>query len=140
MFNAADPGAVTVNVQADTDEIRIVLLKDHWQPDYDMPNVVIPKGLSTQREWYLFDQTDNSDLISQKTLLVQNHWFLGQAVVVQHLKFRMRHYLYHLPKKVGYAATAKRQDITGHAQPNNQLVVCVYVLLFITSYFVFLFL
>ena len=56
MFDAADPGAVTVKVQADTDEIRIVLLKDHWQPGYGMPNVVVPKGLSTQREWYLFDQ------------------------------------------------------------------------------------
>ena len=44
MFDAADPGAVTVKVQADMDEIRIVLLKDHWQPGYDMPNVVVPKG------------------------------------------------------------------------------------------------
>ena len=48
----ADPGAITIKVQADTDEIRIVLLKDHWQPGYDMPNVVVPKGLSTQQEWY----------------------------------------------------------------------------------------
>ena len=46
----ADPGAVTVKVQSDIDEIRIVLLKDHWQPGYDMPNVVVPKGLSTQRK------------------------------------------------------------------------------------------
>ena len=56
MFDAADPGAVRVKVQADMDEIRIVLLKDHWQPGYDMPNVVVPKGPSIQRKWYLFDQ------------------------------------------------------------------------------------
>lgn len=97
MFDTADPGAVTVKVQADTDEIRIVLMKDHWQPDYDMSNVVIPKGLSTQREWYLFDQIRQSAPMSQKTLLVQNHWFLGRAIVLQHLKLRMRHY-HHKPK------------------------------------------
>ena len=47
--------------------------------------------------------------------------------MVQHLKLRMRHYLYHIPKNAGYAATAKRRDITGHAQPSNKLVVCVYI-------------
>ena len=56
IFDAADPGAVRVKVQADIDENRIVLMKDHWQPGYDMPNVVVPKGLSIQRKWYLFDQ------------------------------------------------------------------------------------
>ena len=54
---SSEPGVVYVKEQADTTERKITLLKSTtWSPDPNtLPPVVPPKGLSAERQWYLFD-------------------------------------------------------------------------------------
>lgn len=56
-FNSAKPGVITVKEHSDTPEHEIKILKDTepWSPN-DLPSVILPKGLSAERQWYLFDQ------------------------------------------------------------------------------------
>lgn len=57
-FPSSEPGVVYTKVNADDeDEKRSKLLKDSWVPDAnEYPPRVSPKGLSTERQWYLYDQ------------------------------------------------------------------------------------
>ena len=56
--DASKPGVVFVKEHADTEEEEIDLFKatTHWTPDpEELPRVVVPKGLSAERQWYLYD-------------------------------------------------------------------------------------
>ena len=56
-FTADEPGVVYTKFHCDTTESREELLKDNWLPDPSfLPSVIIPKGLSTERQWYLFEK------------------------------------------------------------------------------------
>ena len=86
-FDSSDPGVVTVKLHSDSVEEMFYLLKQPWIPDLsELPNIVSPKSLSTERRWYLFDQirqfcSDNAKdkllqpfrLRQQKSLLVKGH-------------------------------------------------------------------
>lgn len=55
---SSEPGVVYVKEHADTVERKITLSKSAttWSPDPNiLPPVVPPKGLSAERQWYLFD-------------------------------------------------------------------------------------
>lgn len=54
---SSEPGVVYVKERSDSPvETRIVLLKDGWSPPpHVLPDVITPKGLSAERQWYLFD-------------------------------------------------------------------------------------
>ena len=53
----SSPGHVFVKERSDTVERDIDLLKEPWTPDADTkPDVVPPKGLSPDRQWYLYEQ------------------------------------------------------------------------------------
>ena len=57
-FTSSEPGVVYVKEHADTAEVRMDLNKSSppWVPDKDeLPSVVSPKGLSAERQWYLYD-------------------------------------------------------------------------------------
>ena len=52
----SSPGHVFVKERSDTVERDIDLLKEPWTPDADTkPDVVPPKGLSPDRQWYLYE-------------------------------------------------------------------------------------
>ena len=56
--DSSQPGVVFVNEHADTDEQMIDLMKStpRWSPDSsELPSVVPPKGLSAERQWYLYE-------------------------------------------------------------------------------------
>ena len=56
--DSSQPGVVFVKEHADTDEEKIDLMKSspRWSPDpKELPSVVPPKGLSAERQWYLYD-------------------------------------------------------------------------------------
>ena len=57
-FPSSDPGVVYVRVHSDEAEVKITLLKNKdWCPDPSLlPHQIMPKGLSTERQWYLFDK------------------------------------------------------------------------------------
>ena len=57
-FPSSEPGVVYVRVHSDGDEEKIELLKDKaWRPGVShLPCQVTPKGLSADRQWYLFDK------------------------------------------------------------------------------------
>ena len=51
------PGCVFVKEQSDSPELKIDLLKAPWNPPaHELPEVVPPKGLSAERQWYLREQ------------------------------------------------------------------------------------
>ena len=52
------PGSVCVRYESDTDEECITLLNDHtWTPSpHNLPPIVVPPGLSLDRQWYLHNQ------------------------------------------------------------------------------------
>ena len=57
IFDSSNPGVVTMKVHSDSAEERFQLQKQPWSPDLsELPNIVVPKPLSTERQWYLFDQ------------------------------------------------------------------------------------
>lgn len=56
--DSTKPGKVFVKVHADTEEIEIDLMKHKpgWAPDHsELPPIVPPKGLSAERQWYLYE-------------------------------------------------------------------------------------
>lgn len=56
-FTSSEPGIVYTKLQCDTPEKRMVIAKDDWAPDPSvLPSVVTPKGLSADRQWYLFNK------------------------------------------------------------------------------------
>ncbi len=56
-FTSAEPGVVYVKNQWDTAENKQELLKTTWVPNSSsLPDTVIPKGLSSERQWYLFEK------------------------------------------------------------------------------------
>ncbi len=55
-FDSSCPGVVQVQERCDSKKIRISLLKDDWiPPPSTLPQQIFPKGLSQEREWYLYD-------------------------------------------------------------------------------------
>ncbi len=57
-FHSSMPGVVFARIHSDTAEEEVKLLKDEpWTPDLtELPDQVFPKGLSAERQWYLFDK------------------------------------------------------------------------------------
>ena len=57
-MTSSSPGCVYVKNQFDSPtEERIDLLKAPWSPNHDeLPTVVPPRGLSAERQWYLYEQ------------------------------------------------------------------------------------
>ncbi len=57
-INSAQPGTVFVKERSDaTSETVHHLLKHPWTPDpHELPNVVLPKGLPAERQWYLYEK------------------------------------------------------------------------------------
>ena len=57
-FTATHPGTVFVKASSDGVERSIQLLKDpSWKPTAtNLPPVIIPNGLSLERQWYLFEK------------------------------------------------------------------------------------
>ena len=56
--DSSQPGVVFVKQHADTDEEKINLMKctPPWLPDpNNLPSLVPPKGLSAERQWYLYE-------------------------------------------------------------------------------------
>ena len=73
-FTSHSPGAVFVRKTSGDDEKEIQLLKDPtWKPSYhNLLDLVIPQGLSVERQWYLYEKSENSSLMA-RTLSVQSH-------------------------------------------------------------------
>ena len=58
-FSSAHPGTVYARKSCDvTDEKKIKLLSDmSWRPSpSDLPNALVPEGLSLKRQWYLYEK------------------------------------------------------------------------------------
>ena len=55
-FNSDTPGTVIVKLHPDTESKELQLLKNNWSAFESGPDVIPPKGLSLNRQWYLFDQ------------------------------------------------------------------------------------
>ena len=56
-FVALEPGVVYARKHSDTPEVKVNLLKGPWSPDpNEYPTQIIPKGLSAERQWYLFEK------------------------------------------------------------------------------------
>ena len=54
-FDSARPGVIGMKLQSDSSTQWINLLKNEWSPHCaDVPDVVSPKGLSAERQWYLY--------------------------------------------------------------------------------------
>ena len=49
------PGSVCVKLYADSEEERMQLLKDNWEPTFETPEVIPPPGLTAERQWYLYE-------------------------------------------------------------------------------------
>ncbi len=56
-FQASNPGIVTLKEYSNSSEItHLKFLKQDWVPSHSVyPNVVIPKGLTLERQWYLYE-------------------------------------------------------------------------------------
>ena len=68
-FKSSIPGSVICKEYHDSPEVTINLLKAPWNPTADeLPSVVTPAGLSSKRQWYLYDKIrpyctgDNKDI------------------------------------------------------------------------------
>ena len=56
-FTSASPGTVYVRMYADSEERSLSLLKEDWQPNpSSLPPYIQPKGLSDERQWYLYEK------------------------------------------------------------------------------------
>ena len=56
LFDSSDPGVVTMKVHSDSAEEKFNLLKHPWSPHLsELPNIVPPKSLSIERQWYLYE-------------------------------------------------------------------------------------
>ena len=55
-FDSSEPGVVYVMTQSDSIEVKKELLKNPWSPDAsELLSTISPKGLSVDRQWYLYD-------------------------------------------------------------------------------------
>ena len=56
-FVSSEPGVVYARKQCDTAEEKFKLVIDSWSPDVaEEPEVITPRGLSAQRQWYLYEK------------------------------------------------------------------------------------
>ena len=61
------PGIINLKLRSDSETEQCQILKEPWQADPDvLPDIVAPKGLSAERQWYLYHQirpfcSENSD-------------------------------------------------------------------------------
>ena len=56
-FDSSLPGIVTVQEHCDSAKTSIPILKDKWMPLREtLPQQIFPKGLSVERQWYLYEQ------------------------------------------------------------------------------------
>ena len=56
-MTTSSPGSVFLRIQHDSPEVKLDLWKEPWTPSIEMlPNVIPPHGLSTDRQWYLYEQ------------------------------------------------------------------------------------
>ena len=55
-FSSSHPNQVFLKEHVDTEEIALVINKNNWRPDpTQLPDVLQPRGLSIERQWYLFE-------------------------------------------------------------------------------------
>ena len=56
-FLSSEPGVMYAKFHSDSkEEVKFQFLKDSWSPgSSDFPSQIFPKGLSVERQWYLFD-------------------------------------------------------------------------------------
>ena len=56
-FSADHRGHVFVREKSDSEEVDVNLLKDDWNPTAtELPDRMTPSGLSSNRQWYLFNK------------------------------------------------------------------------------------
>lgn len=56
-LTTSSPGQVFVRERSDTPENKLNILKEPWSPDPTvLPDVIPPRGLSPDRQWYLYEQ------------------------------------------------------------------------------------
>lgn len=56
-MSSSSPGMVFVKEHSDSPEVEFSLLKHPWSPrSEDLPDTVPPRGLTADRQWYLFEQ------------------------------------------------------------------------------------
>ena len=54
--SSSSPGKVFVKKHSDSAEVAFDMLKEPWTPDEDeLPTVILPPGLTRDRQWYLYD-------------------------------------------------------------------------------------
>ena len=55
-ISSDSPGSVTIKEYNDSEGVTFKMLKDDWSPSaMDLPPVIPPPGLSSERQWYLYD-------------------------------------------------------------------------------------
>ena len=56
-MSSSQPGVVFIKEHSDTTEVKVNMLKQPWSPEKDnLPDVIPPRGLSAERQWYLYEQ------------------------------------------------------------------------------------
>ena len=56
-FSSESPGIAYLQLNADLKEEEVELLKNSWEPvPRELPPILQPKGLSDERQWYLYEQ------------------------------------------------------------------------------------
>ena len=56
-MSSSQPGFIFIKEHSDTAEVKFSMLKEPWSPDKDdLPEVIPPRGLSAERQWYLYEQ------------------------------------------------------------------------------------
>ena len=56
---SSELGVVYARKHSDTAEEKVKLLKNPWSPpptDHELPDRVFPRGLSAERQWYLYEK------------------------------------------------------------------------------------
>ena len=89
-FSSAKPGVVYKKLQCDTAESREELLKDAWLPHHScLPSIIAPKGLSTERQWYLFEEIRPFCPLVDQDLTCQSRLSLRVLAELAHPQFWM---------------------------------------------------
>ena len=56
-FSDSNKGHVFVRSKSDSPEVDVKLLKDDWNPDHtELPERIMPSGLTLNRQWYLHNK------------------------------------------------------------------------------------